>query len=304
MVQFVRMPELPEVETIRIGLEKYLAGKTIESVDIRTPAIFHGDPRLITGAEVIAVRRRGKGLLIELVNGYTIAAHVKMTGQFIYKETNGTKGTEETTSKNFHPKLALPAELPHKHTHVIFTVKSRESKAKNEGSSSLFYNDIRKFGWMQVVKTEDALSLPFFKALGREPLSDLSLAQFAALIVSSKAPIKSVLMDQRKIAGVGNIYANEALFLAKIAPTRTAQSLTKKETQALYEAILAVLRKGLAFGGASDNTYLNVEGGQGTFQQHFQVYGKQGMPCPVCGTTLQRIVVGGRGTFYCPQCQK
>lgn len=314
------MPELPEVETIRIGLEKYLVGKTIEAIDIRTPSIFHGDPKLITGADVITVKRRGKGLLIELSNDYTIAAHVKMTGQFIYKETplrsdvakamsdkqgftgqaEVAKGTDETKAKNFHPKLATPIELPHKHTHVVFTLRTKNQERR----TYLYYNDIRKFGWLQVVRTEDALSLPFFKALGREPLSNLTMKHFSNIVHTSKAPIKSVLMDQSKIAGVGNIYANEALFGAKIAPTRKAQSLTKKEAEALYEAMLAVLTKGLAFGGASDNTYLNVDGGQGTFQQHFQVYGKQDEQCPVCATMIKRIVIGGRGTFFCPTCQR
>lgn len=290
------MPELPEVETIRIGLEKYLVGKTIEDIEIRTSSIFHSDPRLVIGAEVIAVKRRGKGLLIDLSNGYTIAAHVKMTGQFIYKET---KGTEEPETKNFHPKLTLPAELPHKHTHVVFTLS-----AKRSAQSVLYYNDIRKFGWIKVVKTEEVENIPFFKSLGRDPLSNLTIKQFSNLLRASNAPIKSVLMDQRKIAGVGNIYANEALFAAKINPRRSAKSLNSGEQKALYDSLLAVLTKGLSFGGASDNTYVNVDGGKGQFQQHFQVYRKNGTACPVCGTSLERSVIAGRGTFFCPVCQK
>jgi formamidopyrimidine-DNA glycosylase len=297
------MPELPEVETMRLGLEKYLVGKTILSVDVRTQSIFSGDPNLLIGAEVVTVRRKGKGLIIDLSNGFSLAVHVKMTGQLVYRKNDKQKtinNKNEAMGINFHPSLGIAESLPNKHTHVIFTLRT---KNQDQGTK-LYYNDIRKFGWMQVVETEEALSLPFFRALGPDPLSNLSIEQFNNIVHVSHAPIKSVLMDQSKIAGVGNIYANEALFEAKIDPRKPAKQLRKKEQQALFSSLIHVLTLGLQFGGASDNTYIKVDGTQGSFQHHFQVYRRHGQACPICGSTIERIVVGGRGTFLCSTCQK
>ena len=284
------MPELPEVETIRRGLERLLVGYTISGVEVRFARIFSGNPKDIIDAHIIAVKRFGKGLLIELTNELSIAIHVKMTGQLIFKDSQ--------TLREFHPHLPIPLQLPNQHTHVIFTLK------KDEKQAILYYNDIRKFGWMKVVQTKKASELSFFKNLGKEPLRDLTVEEFGKIVHKSHAPIKSLLMDQQKIAGIGNIYANDALFAAAIDPRRESSSLTKKETEDLFNAIELVLQKGIDAGGASDVNYLNVEGGKGSYQNHFLVYKQDGKPCKNCGTLIMRIKLGGRGTFFCQKCQK
>lgn len=286
------MPELPEVETIRRGLEKYLVGKEFEEIEIRFPKLFQGDPLTILHTPVKEVRRFGKGLVIDFTNGYSLVVHVKMTGQFVYRG--------EETVANFHPTLDIGNALPNTWTHVIFKLKAPEL---SETESYLYYNDIRKFGWLKVVKTQEVQELSFFKALGPEPFVSLTPELFDKALQTTAA-IKSVLMDQKKIAGIGNIYANEALFVSRIDPRRPAKSLTEKERKELYHAVLGVLQKGIQYGGASDVNYINVEGTKGEYQHHFLVYRKNGQPCPVCSGVIQRIVVGGRGTFFCSYCQK
>lgn len=293
------MPELPEVETIRRGLEKHIVGKRISSIEIRFAKLFSGDPAQVVDQEIVGVRRFGKGLVIDFANEQSIVAHVKMTGQFIYVDKN--------SKVNLHPKISIGNDLPHKHTHVIF--KLQVLSPKSQVASTLYYNDIRKFGWIKVVKTSEVASLSFFKSLGKELpikglLGSMTLEEFKNVLRHSTLPIKALIMDQQKIAGVGNIYANDGLFLAKIDPRRKANSLKKKEVKLLYESLIAVLEKGLLHGGASDVNYIQVDGGKGEYQDHFLVYGRVGEKCLVCGGPIERIVVGGRGTFYCHACQK
>lgn len=288
------MPELPEVETIRKGLEKYLVGRTIESVEIRLAKMLTGDIKKLEMAKIQGVRRFGKGLIIDLDNLYSIAIHVKMTGQLLYQG--------EGSPKSSVPDLTKVGLLPGRHTHVIFKLKVESEKLKVKGDY-LFYNDIRQFGWIKVIETETVRELDFFKSLGPEPLKDLTLEKFSKILSATKAPIKPLLMEQRKIAGIGNIYANDALYLAKINPSRPANSLSIEEIKRLLKAIEKVLTKGLEVGGASEWQYVNVLGESGGYQNFFQVYGKVGKPCLICGTMIERIVMGGRGTFYCPKCQ-
>lgn len=287
------MPELPEVETIRMGLQKYLVGKVISDAEVRLERQLEGNPNDILGTQILSVGRFGKALVIDFANGFSLAIHIKMTGQLIYRGP-------ETKDIILSPKVG--GELPHKFTHIIFTLESlilnHESK-----QSHLYYNDIRQFGWMKIVRTEDINLLPFFKGIGPEPLKDLTLSMFDKILSKTKAPIKVVLLDQKRIAGIGNIYANDALFLSKINPKRPASSLTKEETKQLFDAIETVLKKGLEVGGASEWQYVNAEGTAGNYQDFFQVYGKDGKPCSVCGTIIQRINLGGRGTFLCSSCQ-
>lgn len=280
------MPELPEVETIRRGLEKHIVGRTIVRVDVRLPKMLSGDVEKLSGTTVIAVRRYGKGLVVDLDNGYSIAIHVKMTGQLIYQGRGVPSGSL--------PHMGKVGRLPGSATHVIFYL---------DQDDKLYYNDVRQFGWLKIVPTEKVSELEFFKSLGPEALSNLTLEKFRGILASTKAPVKPLLMEQKKIAGIGNIYANDALFLAKIHPKRPANSLSKDEGTTLFEAIEAVLKKGLAVGGASEWQYVNVLGEAGGYQNFFQVYGQVGKPCPNCGTKIEKIVMGGRGTFFCPICQ-
>ena len=284
------MPELPEVETIRRGLQKHIVGHRIEQVEVRLKKILTGDLQHIIGAEIILVERFGKGLVITLDNGYSMAIHIKMTGQLIYR------GPE--VEKNFHPSLKIGGQIPNKFTHVIFTLKSQGHPA------FLYYNDIRQFGWIKIVKKEEVKQLPFFKELGPEPLKDLTQEMLTRIIWASRGPIKPLLMDQKKIGGIGNIYANDALFQAKIDPRRKASSLSAIEIQQLFIAIEAVLRKSLSYGGASEVNFVNALGEDGGYQDHFLVYGREGEPCQVCQTHIMKTRQAGRGTFYCPLCQR
>lgn len=296
------MPELPEVETVRRGLEKYVVGHTIEEVELRLAKQFQGDPKDIEGAKIIGVRRFGKGLVIDLSNNYSLAIHIKLTGQLIYR------GKDEP--KIMHTDLKrVGTNLPNGWTHIIFHL---------DRGATLFYNDIRQFGWIKVVSTEKAQELPFFKALGPgfsvvrphpDPLlkgeeNILSLEQFANILRKSKTAIKPLLMDQAKMAGVGNIYANDSLYVARIDPKRPANCLSEDEVDVLYKAVLQVLKKGLEEGGASELTFVNTLGEAGNYQNHSQVYARDGEKCKRDGTTIQKITLGGRGTYFCPTCQK
>lgn len=280
------MPELPEVETIKLGFQKYVVGKTIEGVEVRLPKIISGNTKDIIGAKVIDVRRFGKGLVVDLDNGYSVAAHIKLTGQFVYRDS-------QTSRVKLSPKVGK--EIPNKFTHVIFRLDKR---------AFLYYNDIRQFGWIKIIKTSEVSSLPFFRDLGPEPLNNLTMKQFNNIVSSSNSLIKPVLMDQKKMSGVGNIYANDALFEAKIDPRRKAKKLENQEIKKLYNSILKVLKKGLEQGGATELNFVNVLGQEGGYQNYFLVYGREKEPCKVCKSPIKKIRLGGRGTYFCEKCQR
>ncbi len=314
------MPELPEVETIRLGLQKYLVGHRVLSVEVRVAKIFQGDVKQIIGTKVIGVNRVGKVLVIELDNNYAMVVHLKLTGQIIY---SGKDTGEVTLSKK------TSGDLPSKYTHVILTL---------DRGSFLYYNDLRKFGWIRVIKKDEIWNLPFFKEMGPEPpvvlkskiknptkgearqrqqkskpsqaWSKLQLVDRTTLTfdkfketVKSEMPIKVLLMDQKKIGGIGNIYANEALFLAKIDPRRKSKSLSDAEINKLYDSIIEVLKRGLRYGGSSDVNFVNALGEDGNYQNHFLVYARKGEKCRGCPSLIKKIQLGGRGTYFCPVCQ-
>ncbi len=279
------MPELPEVETIRLGLQKYVVGHKIISVDIKVPKIFEGNPKDIIGSKVIAARRFGKGLVIDLSNGYSLAIHVKLTGQLIYRD-------EKTKNIPVSDKVGT---VPSKFTHVTFVL---------DKGAFLYYNDIRRFGWIKIVKTSQVGDLPFFKSMGPEPFKDLTFEYFKKILSNSNVSIKPLIMDQKKIGGIGNIYANDACYYAKIDPKRPAKSLSSKETEKLYEGVHKSMEKSLKYGGSSELTYVNVLGQEGKYQNHTLIYGRQGQICKRCGGKIQKIFLGGRGTYFCEKCQK
>src|SRR5258708_1635051 len=282
------MPELPEVETIRLGLEKYLVGHKILEVKINTLNIFTGSASIIKNSKIISVRRFAKVLSIDLSNGNSLLIHVKLTGQLIYRGIN-LKPTPELSKK-------VNGGIPGRHTHVIFAL---------DKNSFLYYNDFRKFGWIKLIKTKDVETSNFIGKLGPEPFKDLTLEKFNLALAKTRSPIKVLIMNQEKIGGIGNIYANDALLLAKVHPKRPANSLTQKEQSILFESIIKVLKKGLESGGASELSFVHADGTDGGYQKFFVVYGKQGQLCPVCKKEkIVKIVVGGRGTYFCPNCQK
>jgi len=287
------MPELPEVETIKLGLQKYIVGHKILDVEIRVPKIFQGNKANIINAKVTGIKRVGKGLTIELNNEFCLAVHLKMTGQLVYsgKETKNVVLSQKTGG-----------ELPSKYSHVIFSL---------DNGATLYFNDLRRFGWIKVIKKNEVYNMPFFKEMGPEPFNNTDLGQkkltfedFKTILPKSNLPIKVLLMDQKKIGGIGNIYANEALFEAKIDPRRKAKELKEDEIKKLYESIFKVIKLGLEFGGSSDENFVNVLGEEGKYQQHFLVYGKKGQKCPNCKGKIEKIMLGGRGTYFCPACQR
>lgn len=281
------MPELPEVETVKLGLQKYVVGHKILDVEIRVAKLFEGDPKNIIGAKVIGVRRFGKGLVIDLDNKYSLAIHIKLTGQLIYRD--------DKTSKIPVSKKAGES-IPNKFTHVIF---------KLDKNAYLYYNDWRRFGWIRVVKTAEVSDMPFFKNMGPEPFKNLTEKLFLDIIKKSKTVIKPLIMDQTKIGGIGNIYANDALFDAGISPKRKADTLSVEEIKKLYGSILKVMEKSFKFGGASELSFVNVLGQEGQYQNHSLVYGHKGEKCAKDdGGIIQKIFLGGRGTFFCPIHQK
>ncbi len=280
------MPELPEVETLKLGIQKYVVGHKILDVELAHPKIFYGDKKDIIGSKITGVRRVGKGLILELSNGYVLAIHIKLTGQLIFRD-------EKT--KNIPPSAKVGKSLPNNLTHVIF---------KLDKDSKLYYNDQRRFGWIKVVRSDEVSKLPFFRDMGPEPFKDLTFARFKFVVGKKVTKIKPLLMDQTNIGGIGNIYANDALFRSKISPLRPGKSLSDEELKRLYDSILAVLKKGLESKGASELSFVNILGQEGEYQNHTLVYGKRNKPCPNnCGGKIHFIRIGGRGTFFCPNCQ-
>ncbi len=281
------MPELPEVETIRRGLEEYLVGHQVKSVEIKYPKIFNGDVKNITGVKIKGVRRFAKVLSIDLSNKFSIVIQIKLTGQLIYRGPKLSK-------KPLLSKKVLG--LPGKHTHIIFYLDEK---------GILYYNDVRKFGRIRIIKTEEVTKTGFIEKLGFEPFKDLTPEIFSNITAKSSSPVKIVLMDQEKIGGLGNIYANDALWLAKINPKRPANKITSEENSRLYKAILEVLKRGLKYGGASEQTFVIPDGSEGKYQEHTLVYGKEGTLCKRCKKAkVEKFFLSGRGTYFCPKCQK
>lgn len=284
------MPELPEVEIIRRGLENKIVGKTIKNIEVHVPKIFQGDPRSIYGAKIKSIDRFAKMLLITLDNGKAMLIHLKLTGQLVYKN-----GSDEV--RGGHPTKGYLGPLPNKFTHVIFHFN-------DEGV--LYFNDLRKFGYIKLYTAKEVPSLKVIRELGPDPYSKDLTAEYLMKIISRrpKIKIKQILMDQTIIGGVGNIYADESLFCARVSPLRQAKDVKRTELEKIIGCINNVMDFSIAHGGSSENTYVDVEGKQGKMQNFFKVYRQTGEKCTECGGAIKRTVVGGRGTHYCPICQK
>jgi len=278
------MPELPEVESIKVQLEKYLVSHRILNVEINYDKCFEGDVGN-TLAAINAIRRFAKVLVLDLDNNYSIVIQIKMTGQLIYKGPNLTTGP---ISKK------VLGGVPGKHTHVIFHL---------DRGGTLYYNDVRKFGKIRVLKTEEVTTSGLIGKLGPEPFKDLTAEEFKKITLKSKQPIKLLLMDQTKLAGIGNIYANDALWVAFINPKKISSKLSPSEISILFKAIEGVLTEGIKRGGASDRAYVTPDGGEGDYQKFSRVYGRAGEKCKRCGVVIEKQKIGGRGTYYCPHCQ-
>jgi formamidopyrimidine-DNA glycosylase len=280
------MPELPEVETIRRGLVERLIGDEIIEVTINVPKMFRGDPNNILHTKIIDVRRIAKVMVIDFANANSLLVHFKMTGQLVYVKN-------KDIAVGGHPEKAYQNPLPHKHTHITYHLSDK---------GVLYYNDLRKFGWHKVVKTADVTAAIGKELAGVDVLSpDFTLAYFESFIKQRpNRPIKEAIMEQRYIAGIGNIYAAEALWQAKVRPDRTAKSLNKNEISAVYEGIKEVIDLSLKYGGSSFNSYIDAAGKQGAYLKFANVYKKEK---DSLGHEIERIKQGGRTTHFCPICQ-
>lgn len=266
------MPELPEVETIRRDLEKVIVGKKITDVCVHNPRVIREPSeekfkKGLAGAAVKGVLRKAKVLILELSSGKFLVIHLKMTGQLVYP------GSAD---------------------------KSRVSFCLSDGKI-LDFNDQRLFAELRLL--DDWRNLKFIQGLGPEPF-EISAGQFKQMLSSKKTKIKPLLMDQAFISGIGNLYAAESLFRAKILPERPAQSLSDKEKELLFREIKAVLKEAIHYGGSSVDNYVRLSGERGNYARQHKVYGREGKPCLLCKSPIKRISLGGRGTYFCPQCQK
>lgn len=288
------MPELPEVETVRAGLAELLPGHRVTSIDVETAKSFPNSDtdvqRFLVDAKVLDVQRRGKALIIELESKYSLVIHLKMTGQLVYRAESGTRFGAG------HPNNSLIGELPDRSTRVTIHLNGAD----------LFFNDQRKFGWVRLVPTAEIPNIDFFKKLGPEPLAaDFTVDDFIARLERRKnSGIKAVLLDQTVVAGIGNIYADEALFTAKIHPSLRVRDAPKAKLNTLFTALQDVLRLSIEKGGSSDRNYVDAKGKKGSYLTFAQVFRREGKPCPRCGHTIVKIRVAGRGTHICPHEQK
>jgi formamidopyrimidine-DNA glycosylase len=287
------MPELPEVETVRAGLQRLLPSREVKKVTHDWPKSFPNSPadveEFLEGARVKEVRRRAKVLIIDLENGYSVIVHLKMTGQLVFvgKERFGAG----------HPSDSLVAKLPDKSTHVTFEFTD---------GSHLYFNDQRKFGWVRLLPTIEVPEIDFMKKVGPEPLSDNFTAKEFIERVSRRAnsTVKAALLDQTVIAGVGNIYADESLWGAKLHPAERVRDISDSKLKKLYEELRFVLNLAIEKGGSTDRNYVNAEGKRGSYIDFARVFRKEGQPCPRHpDTVIIKTRVAGRGTHICPKCQ-
>ena len=273
------MPELPEVETVCRGLRAQILGRRIESVDVRNAAVIHQDlapeefAARLRGRSICGVERRGKYILIVLDQGWLVC-HLRMTGKLLVRAQEAA---------------------PELHTHVVFAL---------DGGLALHYNDVRRFGGF-TWSDSDPRALAPLSALGPEPLEeDFDAAYLYASARGRKRPVKSHILDQGVVAGIGNIYADEILFRAGVRPKKSAARLTKAECAAIVRATKEILAEAICAGGSTIRDYVDSSMRAGSFQLAHQVYGRAGKPCFSCGSILKSVTVGGRSSVYCPHCQK
>lgn len=287
------MPELPEVETVKRGLQRLLPKRRIKKVKMNWYKSFLVKQEeldsYVVGSRVISVKRRGKVLIIELDSKYSLLIHLKMTGQLVIRgEDNFGAG---------HPTDSLVGELPDKSTRVIFIF---------DDGSRLFFNDQRKFGWIKLLLTTNVNSFDFIKKLGPEPLGDKTTSDIFIEQINKRqnSGVKAVLLDQSIIAGIGNIYADEALFLSGIHPSLRIRDISTPKKVKLFNAIREVLQLSIDNGGSSDRNYVDAQGNKGSYLGFAKVFRREGLPCLKCSRKIVKIRVAGRGTHICLYDQK
>ena len=317
------MPELPEVEVIRRGLERFLVGQKIIEAKIYSEKNFIGPKEVLIGREIVELRRFGKALIIDCSEGVSIMVHLRMTGQMIYRDGSDFAKSDKGFEKDFanksfaggHPSESFFEELPNKQTRVEFVLEDdsrggsekglRSSSEKSSRGGRLFFNDQRKFGFCKVLETEKISEETFIRTLGKEPWEMREAEFFEKLQRHKGAPIKAVILDQKVIAGVGNIYADESLWVAKIHPATMAGKVSASEAGKLLRAIREVMDKSIESGGSTMQTYVKADGTRGDYLRLFaKVFRREGEACERCGGEIEKMRVAGRGTHFCPKCQK
>lgn len=297
------MPELPEVESLRRSLIPFIVGKKIVGVNVLTPKIVSGKgnkrtPLLrkkaefesgLQGETIVELRRRAKNIVIVFSNGKYVLIHLKMTGQLVFQN-------DREQVSGGHPINLAHTVLPGKHTRIIFSLSD----------GTLFYNDTRMFGYVLYFPSSEAFEREaHFNGLGFEPDDPAFTADaLYQSLRSSSGRLKSVLMDQKIVVGLGNIYCDEVCFFARVRPSRFCKRISKREAGRLYEGMGVILSRAIALGGSSIAAYLLADGSRGNYAREHKVYGRGGKPCLVCATPLVKTIVHGRTTVYCPQCQK
>lgn len=298
------MPELPEVETLGQRLTDRVVGSTIKAVQVLNHKNFIGNPSTIVGSQITFVGRRAKTLVFGLSTGAFLASHLKMTGQFLYQDSEIRVG-------GGHPTADWVRSLPSEHTRIIFDL---------DGDAQLFFNDQRTFGWIAVM--HEAAVRAHFAQIGpdivetellrpvrfsfdkKSQIMTFSADYLATKLHGRKRAIKLALLDQSVVAGLGNIYVCDALNRARISPVRPSATLKKSEIIRLSEACQSVIRSGIELGGATISEYADIDGFSGSYQTKVLTYGREGQPCFNCGGAIEKIKLGGRGTYYCPNCQR
>ena len=287
------MPELPEVETVRRGLEALIVGKKVAFATSDNPKSFPNAPQdvasFLVGVTIQDIHRRAKLLIVGLSSGYSLLVHLKMTGQLVYVDSGVRFGAG-------HPNDSLVQELPDRSTRVTISF---------DDGSTLYFNDQRKFGWVRLMPTIEVPNIDFMKKVGPEPLeADFTAAQFAQRFARrARTNIKAALLDQSVVAGIGNIYADEALWGAQVHPQRLVSSLSEDDFERIYTDVRAVMNLSIEKGGSSNKNYVNAEGKKGSYMDFARVFRREGLACPRCGTTIEKLRVAGRGTHICPVCQ-
>lgn len=285
------MPELPEVETIKLNLEKKIVGLKIKKIQIISPKSFLGNPKDVEGKKIVNIWRRAKLLGIDLAEGtgYTLLFHLKMSGQLVYDDGKRFIGG--------HPTEDMVGEMPNVHTRVVFEFSD---------GSHLYFNDQRRFGWVKIIQKSKIKDQKFLNNLGPEPLEKEFSWQILKtnLLKHKSMPVKVAIMDQSIVSGIGNIYASEACFDAKLDPRIKVKDLNDEQIKKLHQGIIKSLQDGIKYGGSTRAHFVDPDGKKGYFLDYAKVYWKNGRPCPRCGTEIKKIQLGGRGTYFCEHCQK
>ena len=288
------MPELPEVETIRRGLDKFILKARLQKVEVLCPKSFIG---AFQAGRVIRIRRFGKALVIDMDNHQSLLIHLRMTGQLIFdpKAESAMDGRPTQRFAAGHPSENFTAHLPNSQTRVILGFDN----------GTLYFNDQRKFGFVKILPTSEVKQDSFIRKLAKEPWGMTTEELYEKLSRHRNSAIKATILDQTVICGLGNIYADEALFTSQIHPLRKSGSLTKNETERLLVAARQVMEASIASGGSTMATYVKADGTKGDYLEQFaKVFHRDGKPCLVCGRTIVKIKVAGRGTHLCPHCQR